>query len=291
MCFTQDKAVNTPLNFQLMGRGRSDADDINMTKFDPKNIRALILDMDGVLWKGDELIAALPLIFTEIDRLGLGVILATNNSTLTSAQYIEKLRSFGVALENWQVINSAEATAQYLSVKFSQGGPVYVVGEIGLVESLEARGFTINDEEVLAVVAGLDRQLNYAKIDRAATLIRAGAKFIGTNPDRTFPSPGGLMPGAGTMLTAIEAASYVSPTIIGKPQPIIFELALDRLGVSPEEALMVGDRLETDIAGGQNIGCRVALVLSGVTNLDEAQAWRPKVDMIADDLAGLLNLL
>ena len=231
-----------------------------MNDYNPSNLRALILDMDGVLWVGDTLIADLPPIFEMIDQLGLRVIMATNNSTRTPADYIAKLRSFGVELEDWQVINSAEATAQYLSGVYPEGGPVYVVGEGGLSESLEAKGFRIDDQEVLAVVAGMDRELNYAKIDRAAALIRAGAIFIGTNPDRTFPTPNGLMPGAGTSLAAIEAASYVSPTVIGKPKPIIFEIALERLGVKPEEALMVGDRLETDIAGGQKAGCPAALV-------------------------------
>lgn len=260
-----------------------------MSSFDPKNIRALILDMDGVLWRGDQLIADLPPIFAEIERLGLSVIMATNNSTRTPAQYVEKLRSYGVELEDWQVVNSAEATAQYLSEIHPAGGPVYVVGESGLAEALEAKGFTINEGEALAVVAGMDRGLNYAKIDRAAALIRAGADFIGTNPDRTFPTPNGLMPGAGTTLAAIEAASYRSPTIIGKPEPIIYQIAIDRLGTEPSQALMVGDRLETDIAGGQNAGCPVALVLSGVTSLEEAQAWRPEVDVIAEDLTALLK--
>ena len=262
-----------------------------MTSFNSKNIRALILDMDGVLWRGDQLIAELPPIFAEIKRLGLGVILATNNSTCTPAQYVEKLCAYGVELEGWQVVNSAEATARYLSAIYPQGGPVYVVGESGLVESLEAKGFTISAENVLAVVAGMDRQLNYSKIDRAAALIRAGASFIGTNPDRTFPTPNGLVPGAGTILAAIEAASYEAPIVIGKPETIIYQIALERLGLKPAQALMVGDRLETDIAGGQKAGCPVALVLSGVTSLAEAQAWRPEVDVIADDLAGLLKRL
>ncbi len=263
----------------------------HMRSFNPTDIRALILDMDGVLWKGDALIADLPPIFAKIDRLGLGVIMATNNSTRTPANYIAKLHGYGVGLEDWQVVNSAEATAHYLSNRYPQGGPVYVVGESGLVESLEAKGFEINDQNVIAVVAGMDRALEYAKIDRAAALIRAGAAFIGTNPDRTFPTPHGLMPGAGTSLAAIEAASYVSPTVIGKPQPILFEIALERLGIKPHEALMVGDRLETDIAGGQNAGCPVALVLSGVTSLEEAKAWRPEVDLIAENLNELLDIL
>jgi 4-nitrophenyl phosphatase len=262
-----------------------------MVKLNSKTIHALILDIDGVLWRGDQLISDLPPIFDTIDKLGLGVIMATNNSTRTPSNYLKKLTSFGVELEDWQVINSAEATAQYMSEQYPGGGKVYVVGESGLVEALETKGFAVGEEDAIAVVVGMDRELSYVKIDRAAALIRGGAQFIGTNPDRTFPTPNGLMPGAGTALAAIEAASYQSPIVIGKPQPIIFEIALNRLNVEPEEALMVGDRLETDIAGGQQAGCAVAVVLSGVTNREEAQAWKPNVDLIADDLERLIGIL
>ncbi|MBM3144110.1 MAG: HAD-IIA family hydrolase [Chloroflexi bacterium] len=262
-----------------------------MPLYTSSTLRALILDVDGVLWKDEAPIADIPPIFAEIERLGLGVMIATNNSTRTPGQDAERFHSFGVKLEEWQVINSAEATAQYLHKMYPRGGPVYVVGERGLVETLEAKGFTINEQEALAVVAGIDRQITYDKINRAAALIRAGAKFIGANPDRTFPTPAGLVPGAGAILAAIEAASYVSPTIMGKPQPTIFQIALERLGVRPAEALIVGDRLETDIAGGQKAGCPVALVLSGISTREQAQAWQPEVDVIAEDLTSLLKLL
>ena len=262
-----------------------------MTSNGKKNIRALILDMDGVLWRGDQPIGNLPQIFIEIKQKGLQVLLASNNSTKTPAQYIARLKSYGVELEAWQVINSAEATVEYLCDKYPQGSSVYVVGEYGLVESLESRGFMINEDGAIAVVAGMDRELDYQRIDMASRLIRDGATFIGTNPDRTFPTPDGLAPGAGTMLAAIEAAAYAKPTIIGKPEPGIFEVAMQRLGSKPEETLMVGDRLETDILGGQNAGCRTALVLSGVTNLEEGRQWQPKIDFIAENVASLLKLL
>lgn len=259
----------------------------------PKNrgIRALILDMDGVIWRGKQLLGDLPAIFNEIQYKGLGVILASNNSTKTPGAYLEKIRSLGVNIEAWQLINSAEATAEYLSQKFPQGGPVYVVGESGLVETLEAKGFKLSEESALAVVAGLDRKIDYRKIDIAANLITQGAMFIGSNPDRTIPTPDGFSPGAGTMLAAIEAASYVKPIIIGKPEPAIFNIAMKRLGTKPAETLMVGDRLETDISGAQKAGCRTALVLSGVTSLVEGQQWQPKIDFIADDLSALIKLL
>lgn len=262
-----------------------------MTTIGSNKIKALILDMDGVLWRGSQLLGDLPAIFEKIKHKGLGVILASNNSTKSPSAYVEKIRSLGVNIESWQLINSAAATAEYLSQKYPQGGPVYVVGESGLVETLAAKGFEISEEKALAVIAGLDRKIDYRKIDIAANLITKGAIFIGSNPDRTIPTPTGFSPGAGTMLAAIEAASYAKPTIIGKPEPAIFEMAMQRLGTKPTETLMVGDRLETDITGAQNIGCRTALVLSGVSTREEGQAWQPKIDFIVDDLSTLLEVL
>jgi 4-nitrophenyl phosphatase len=262
-----------------------------MRAFDKQEIRALILDMDGVLWRGKQLIGDLPAIFNEIERKGLKVILASNNSTRTPAAYLEKVRRLGVDIEDWQLINSAEATSDTLNQKYPQGGPVYVVGEKGLVTSLEAKGFVMSEKEAIAVVAGLDRQVDYEKIDIAARLIRQGAIFIGSNPDRTIPTPNGFAPGAGTILAAIAAASGIQPLIIGKPEPGIFEMAMGRLSTKPHETLMVGDRLETDILGGQNAGCRTALVLSGVTSREAGESWRPEIDLIADDLSALLELI
>ena len=254
-------------------------------------LRALILDMDGVLWKNYQPIGDLPAIFARIRALGLNFIMATNNATRTPAWYLDRMAQFGVHLEPWQVINSAEATAEYLRQRFPQGGPVYAIGEEGLLNALRRRGFTLDGEEALAVVAGLDKHLTYEKIKRANALIRRGAPFVGTNPDRTFPTPQGQVPGAGTILAAIEAASGVPPIVIGKPGAAMYRLALARLGARPEETLVVGDRLETDIAGAQNAGCRAALVLSGVTSPAEAAQWQPAPDWIAKDLTTLLELL
>jgi 4-nitrophenyl phosphatase len=166
-----------------------------------------------------------------------------------------------------------------------------VVGEPSLKEVLTSYGFQVvdeNDPNVIAVVAGMDRTLSFDKLRIGALLVRRGALFVGTNPDRTFPTPEGLIPGAGSILAALEAATDVTPLIAGKPAPSMFRLALDRLGAKPEEVLCIGDRLETDIAGGQSVGCKTALVLSGVTTLEAAKAWRPAPDVIVPDLSSLL---
>jgi 4-nitrophenyl phosphatase len=258
---------------------------------DAIKIRALILDMDGVLWRGDQPIGNLPAIFNRIKSLGWRAVLATNNATRSPEQAREKIHSFGVELEPWQVVNSGQATAHFLKQTFPDGGPVYVIGEAALIQTLEEEGFYTGEDKPLAVIVGLDRQLTYEKIQKASNLIRSGLPFFGTNPDNTLPTPEGLVPGAGAVLAAVAAASGTSPKIMGKPQPEIYRAALQRLGTSPEETLVVGDRLETDIKGGQALGCRTALVLSGVSGKEDLEAWAPLPDLVAANLEGIIDLL
>lgn len=255
------------------------------------NIKALILDMDGVIWRSDKPIGDLPAIFSSLKQKGYAVLLATNNSTRTVAQYLQVIASLGVNLDSWQIVTSSEAVGDYLKGKYPQGGPVYIVGEEGVADALRRRGFYVDTQQALAVVAGMDRQATYQKIAVANRLIRAGAEYIGTNPDKTFPTPDGLVPGAGSIIIAIAAASGVEPLVLGKPRPYMYELGLQRLGLQAEQVLVVGDRLETDIAGAQEIGCRSALVLSGVTSLVDARSWQPPPDWIGADLATLVDQL
>ena len=252
-------------------------------------IRALILDMDGVLWRGNESIGYLPKIFDAIHTLGLKVTFATNNATLSATQYQEKLGSFGVTVETWQIINSSMAAVFLLKKLFPNGGPVYVIGEDGLMETLREAGFYHSEDGALAVVAALDRKFTYQKLCVANTLIRTGLPFIGTNADKTLAVPGGFDPGGGAILGAIELASGVKPTIVGKPSPAMLELAMQRMDTSTSDILLVGDRLETDILGGYNSGCRTALVLSGVSTKDDLEKWTPKPDLVAENLESLLR--
>lgn len=255
-------------------------------------LRALLLDMDGVLWRGDQPLGDLPALFNRITRMELAVALVTNNATRSVAAYVEKLRRFGVTMPPERIFNSAQAAVAALRELLPPGSPVFVVGEGGLIETLEQAGYPMTtDGDAQAVVAALDRGLSYAKLKQATLLLRRGVPFIGTNPDRTYPTPEGLVPGAGAILAALEAASDRRPRIVGKPEPLLFRLALERLGVRPEEALVVGDRLETDIAGGQRAGCYTALVLSGVTDAEQARRWSPPPDLIVPDLIHLVDLL
>jgi 4-nitrophenyl phosphatase len=251
-------------------------------------VKGLILDLDGVLWRSDEPIGDLPKIFQQIKNKGWKVMLASNNATRSSEFFREKMKSFGVELEPWQVINSPQVTAEYLHKKFPQGGSVYIIGEEGIRNALAEKGFFHGENNVLAVIVGLDRKITYNKLAKATSLIRDGIPFIGTNPDKTYPTPEGLVPGAGAIIAAVEAASGVTPIYMGKPQPEMFKICLERMGLNPYEVIAVGDRLETDIAAGQAVGCNTALVLSGVTTLDKAQEWDPPIDWIGKDLYTLV---
>jgi len=258
---------------------------------DLSQIKGLILDMDGVLWLGSQPLLDLQAFFSTMDAQGRKVILATNNATKSVSQYQEKLHRYGVTLPAEQIVNSAMSAAFYLKQKHPQGGSVFVVGEDGLADTLRDWGFPSSEENVVAVVAGLDRTLTYTKLSKAVRLIRDGVEFVGTNPDLTFPSPEGLTPGAGSVLAFIEAGSGVKPVITGKPQPFMFNLALERMGLAADEVLTVGDRLDTDILGGQRAGCRTAVVLSGVTTRAEAGAWSPAPDLVIENLSDLIDLI
>jgi 4-nitrophenyl phosphatase len=252
-------------------------------------IKSLILDMDGVLWRESAPIGDLPVIFRRFKEVGLKVVLATNNGTKTPDQYVEKMASFGVPIKKEQIVTSAMALAYLLRKRFPQGGPVYIVGEAGLTTTLQDAGFYQAEKDVLAVAAGMDRAIDFWKLKRATLLIRAGAPFYFTNPDRTYPTPEGLIPGAGSIQAALETATDIQAIIAGKPSPALFEFSLERLGTLPQETLVVGDRLETDILGGQNAGCKTAAVLSGIVTREEAESWTPAIDLILPELGDLVK--
>lgn len=273
------------------------------------NIKSLILDMDGVLWKDSSPIGDLPAIFARIRERGLKVAFATNNGTLTPEQYVQRLASFGVTAQSWQVVTSSLAAAELLARRVGpippippslpgMGGAgglgqVFAIGEEGVMKALRDKGFALppveEAEKAQAVVLGIDRQINYNKMREATLLVRRGIPFYVTNPDKTFPTPRGEIPGAGAWASVIVTATGVEPIYAGKPAPALLELARERLGTAKEETLVVGDRLETDIAGGQAAGCPVALVLSGVSTREAGEAWRPEIEVMAEDLGALVE--
>ena len=252
-------------------------------------VKALIIDMDGVLWKANQPIGDLPAIFARIRQIGLKTVFATNNSTRTVEKYVERLHQFGIQACTDEIVTSSIATAHLMKKQYPQGGPVYVVGETGLVETLKSHGFYQREENVMAVVAGMDTTATYAKLSQAVLHIHAGAAYYGTNPDSTFPTPKGPAMGAGGILAAIEASSGVSPIIAGKPYTPMMNLVLEKLNLAPEEILAVGDRLNTDIQAGKNIGCNTALVLTGISTRNEAEALESPPDIITEDFATLIG--
>ncbi len=259
----------------------------------PANIKALILDMDGVIWKSDAPIGDLPTIFQQVRECGLKFVFATNNGTKTPGEYQTKLADLGVRVDESQIVTSAMGAAHMLAQKFPPGTKGFMIGEAGIREALAEKGFdmvtTENAQEAKFFVIGIDRDITFDKMREATLLVRRGIPFYATNPDKTFPTPRGEIPGAGAWISVITTATGVEPMYAGKPFPFMMELSLERLGSKNEETLVVGDRLETDIAAGQAVGCPCALVLSGVSTREQAEAWMPKIDIIADDLEALIG--
>ena len=253
------------------------------------DVKAVLLDMDGVLWRDNTPLVDLPKAFQRMDELGLKVRLLTNNQTKTPEQFAEKLANFGVFVPPSTIINSPMGVVYLLNKRFPKPGPVYIIGEIGTFTALESAGYYYSEENPLAVIVGFDRNITFDKFRKANKLIREGVPFYGTNPDFTFPTPEGLIPGSGPFIAFVQAASGQEPIIAGKPSPYLFDLCIEELGLSPEEIIGIGDRLETDILGAQLAGCRSGLVLSGVATIEDANKWTPQPDLIAADLLELLG--
>lgn len=251
------------------------------------SIRTVISDLDGVLWRGATPLPHVAEFFTFLREHGITYAVATNNSMNTPEMYVEKLAQVGVPITRERIVTSAVATAEYLTHRYPPGTPVYIIGQTGLRQALAERGYREDAEGAQVVVVGLDTNVNYAMLKQATLLIRAGAEFVATNSDRTFPSPEGLVPGAGSVLAAIEAATDCTPTVIGKPEPAMFDVAREILGTAPEETLALGDRLDTDILGGMRAGLPTALVLTGITSREEAEASTIRADGIYADLGAL----
>ncbi|MFP4322270.1 MAG: HAD-IIA family hydrolase [Anaerolineales bacterium] len=250
-------------------------------------LRGVITDMDGVLWRGDVILPGVVDFIQHLIEANIPYVFATNNSSRTVENYLTKLAGLGIPAEADQILSSAVATAAYLAEQYPPGTRVHVVGEQGLRETLTAYGFTVVEDDPALVIAGIDRHFTYETLRRATDFIRAGVPFIGTNPDKTFPVPEGFAPGAGSVLAALEAAGGVPPQIIGKPAAPMFQVALERLGSTPNTTLMIGDRLETDIHGAAALGIHTALVLTGVATAEDAAHSEPAPDGIYADLPAL----
>lgn len=269
------------------------------------NINNLIIDMDGVLWHGDQPIAGLVEFFQTLRERQFRFILATNNASQTAEQYVNKLARMGVTVDKSEILTSAMATALYLSQQTDPDSTrVFVIGEKGATQPLIDLGFTLtglyevdtaggDGPKVGAdyVVCGMDHEISWDKLATATLNINAGAKFIGTNPDTSLPTELGFTHGNGAILAALQAATGIAPVIIGKPEPLMYQEALKLLGVGPEETLAIGDRLETDILGAVRANVRSLMVLTGVSSECDLKNSAYQPDWVLPDIRAITQHL
>ncbi len=240
-------------------------------------VTTYIFDLDGVVYRGKDI---LPHSRETIDRLkksGHNVRFFTNNATKSRRQYLDKLSSFGVETSIDEIMTSSYAAALYFEENNESGKTVFRIGEEGMSEELRNVGMEViedpskNGVAIDYVVVGMDRYFDYNKLLRAQQAIVNGAKFIATNEDKTFPvENGNVLPGGGTMVAAVRAATSVEPLVMGKPETYAFKKIMDLAGATPEDTVMVGDRLDTDIAAGNRAGAWTVLVLTGVNTREDA---------------------
>ncbi len=267
---------------------------------DEQEVSALVVvfDLDGVVYLGETPIPGAIDALNTLDRDGHILYFLTNNSTKNRDDYVDRLGRMGYRTERDRVMTSAFATGIHLKAIGATGKRVLVVGEKGLAEEMTLAGMQVVDyddpEPVDFVVAGLDRGLTYAKLLRAHVEITTrGATFIATNEDATYPQETGEIPGGGAIVAPIAYSTGVRPTAIGKPEPHAWRLILRLAGVAPGEAVMVGDRPETDICGARALGLHTVLVLTGVTRAEDVEALpeSQRPDRVLSDLSGLPTLV
>ena len=262
-----------------------------------RSARAFIFDMDGVLYRGNDPLPGVSELLAAIQRRGADYVLATNNSMASPEQYEARLGVMGLSVPASRIQTSGTATRDYLKHHLPAGAAVYVVGMPGLKEQIhDIGGFAVAEpaegvSNTAAVVCGLDQTFTYDKLKAAFFAIRAGAIFIATNIDSSLPTETGFVPGAGTIVAAIRTATGVTPTVIGKPSPeVLIQAALD-LGASPSESVMIGDRLDTDILAGNRANMLTAMVLTGVSSMEDIPASEAKPDLVVAGLPELRQLL
>lgn len=271
---------------------------MGLTEVPGNNRLTYVFDLDGVIYRGLELQPCAREVLSALRSCGHKVRFYTNNSSMSRQSYVLKLEELGIPTSIDEIMTSAYAAALYLVEQGAIGKTVYQIGERGITEELEAVGIRVisGDEEpedhIDFVVVGIDRQFTYAKLTRAQQAILSGAKFIATNMDATYPLEGGrVVPGAGGLVAAVQVASSTKPFLVGKPEVYALNKLLESANTPPERAVVVGDRLDTDILMGNKAGAHTVLVLTGITTLQESQAatgdMRP--DRVIETLAQLLD--
>ena len=252
--------------------------------------RGWLFDLDGTIYLGERLIPGADAAIAALRAAGRRVAFLSNKPLQTRAEYAAKLTRLGVPAAPADVINSSLVLARYLRDR-DPGAPVFVIGEPPMLDEMRAHGFEVrHDERVRWVVIAFDRTFDYAKLNIALQAVKQGARLIATNPDRTCPVEGGEIPDCAGMIAAVEAVTdRMVETIVGKPSPIILEVALAALGVPARDAAIVGDRIETDIVMGRRLGLGTVLVLSGVTRADDPRIAAAAPDHVVRSVRDLVE--
>jgi phosphoglycolate/pyridoxal phosphate phosphatase family enzyme len=244
-----------------------------------KQIKVVILDLDGVIYRGHTAIPGAADVTRWLDARGYKVYYFTNNSTKSRDSYVELLAGYGIAADADHIVTSASLTARYFAENGLLPATALVVGEAGLPEELRRAGLRVvrrrGKRPIDYVIVGMDRKFTYRKLHEAQQAVLAGAKLIATNRDATYPVEGNVIPGGGSIVAAVATAAEKEPLLIGKPSPEAGRLITQHAGVQPLEALMVGDRLETDIEMGRRAGLWTCLVLTGISRAEEVDALPP----------------
>ncbi|HOK55127.1 MAG TPA: HAD-IIA family hydrolase [Armatimonadota bacterium] len=228
--------------------------------------------MDGVLVRGRVPIPGAQEFISRLTETGTPFLVLTNNPMYTPRDLHHRLSTEGLDIPESSLYTSAMATAQFLDSQ-RPGGSAFVIGETGLTQALHDIGYILTSRNPDYVVLGETTFYNFEKITQAIRLVAAGARFIATNPDPTGPGEGGMLPACGAMAALIEKATGIQPYYIGKPNPLMMRSALRFLDVHSEEAVMIGDRMDTDIVAGMESGMETILVLTGVTSLDDIEKF------------------
>jgi 4-nitrophenyl phosphatase len=248
---------------------------------------AYIFDLDGVVYHGNKIIPGAVESIDNLRAAGNRVIFLTNNATRTRKSIALKLGDMGVQCSADDIISSAYATAIYIRDLYGCS-TIYPISEKGLTEELEQVGHTIAEQDVGFVVVGLDRWFTYHKLVIGFDNLRKKAGFIATNTDSILPTEYGFLPGAGSMVAALQAASGIEPIVIGKPNGPIMDVLLNKYGLKGKDCVMVGDRLETDILAGIRAGMQTVLVLTGASRIEDIESSGIRPDMILNSIADRL---
>ncbi len=249
-----------------------------------KKYHGYLIDLDGTMYRGTEKIEAAVQFVKRLKKKEKPYLFVTNNSSKTEEQIANDMKSLGIEATPEQIFTTSLATADFLFER-SPKARVYMIGEDGLKVALESKGFILTEKNPDAVVVGIDRQVTYNKLAHACLAVRNGALFISTNSDRAIPTEEGLMPGNGAITSVISVSTQVDPIFIGKPNPIILEQALQRLGTERNETLMIGDNYDTDILAGLNCKVDTLLVHTGVTSPKDLLARDRQPTYVVNSLA------